>query len=248
MIPSTPNHNSPLHISSTLGSVCYEFIYVTQIQKIKFFCWYVLSFQINEKLLEGKGSIKYFYYQIVAYFCVCVCVRRLSWFSCVWLLYPHGLQSARLLCPWEFLGKNTGVSCQAFLQGNFPTQGSNLRLPHCEQILYHWATGEIPFVSILLSKGHPSIKHSIVMSQRKQPFTFGWALLTWNRELIIHLVDHVTNLPTPQISVTQSCLCNLSLFYPCSKCLRHCLRGLVMSPLNYYNSLPLVSTASPIQQ
>ena len=22
---------------------------------------------------------------------------------------PHGLQSARLLCPWDFPGKNTGV-------------------------------------------------------------------------------------------------------------------------------------------
>ena len=36
-------------------------------------------------------------------------------------------------CP----GKNTGVSCHALLQGIFPTQGSNLGLPHCRQILYH---------------------------------------------------------------------------------------------------------------
>ena len=33
-------------------------------------------------------------------------------------------------------GKNTGVSCHALLQGIFPTQGSNLRLLHCRQILY----------------------------------------------------------------------------------------------------------------
>ena len=33
--------------------------------------------------------------------------------------------------------KNTGVGCHALLQGIFPTQGSNLGLPHCRQILYH---------------------------------------------------------------------------------------------------------------
>ena len=34
-------------------------------------------------------------------------------------------------------GKNTGVGCHAFLQGIFPTPGSNSGLPHCRQILYH---------------------------------------------------------------------------------------------------------------
>ena len=33
--------------------------------------------------------------------------------------------------------KNTGVGCHFFLQEIFPTQGSNLGLPHCRWILYH---------------------------------------------------------------------------------------------------------------
>ena len=33
-------------------------------------------------------------------------------------------------------GKNTGVGCHALLQGIFPTQASNLGLPHCRWILY----------------------------------------------------------------------------------------------------------------
>ena len=37
---------------------------------------------------------------------------------------------------------NTGVDCHALLQGIFPTQGSNLRLLHCRQILNHIATRE----------------------------------------------------------------------------------------------------------
>ena len=33
-------------------------------------------------------------------------------------------------------GKNTGVGYHVLLQATFPTQGSNLGLPHCRQILY----------------------------------------------------------------------------------------------------------------
>ena len=43
-------------------------------------------------------------------------------------LRPYGLQLTRLLCPWDSLGKNTGVRCRAFLQGIFLTQESNLHL------------------------------------------------------------------------------------------------------------------------
>ena len=42
-----------------------------------------------------------------------------------------------LLCPWDFPGKSTGVGCHFLLQGVFPTQGWNLGLPHCRQMLYH---------------------------------------------------------------------------------------------------------------
>ena len=31
-------------------------------------------------------------------------------------LWPHGLQPARLLCPWDSPGKNTGVGCHFLLQ------------------------------------------------------------------------------------------------------------------------------------
>ena len=72
-------------------------------------------------------------------------------------LEPCGLQPTRLLRPWGFQGKSTGVGCHcllrmdyavhgilqarileclSLLQGIFPTQGSNPGLPHCRQILY----------------------------------------------------------------------------------------------------------------
>ena len=51
-------------------------------------------------------------------------------------MWPHRLQPARLLRPWDSPGKNIGVGCHFLLQGIFPTQGSNLGLLHCRQILY----------------------------------------------------------------------------------------------------------------
>ena len=48
-------------------------------------------------------------------------------------LWLHGLQSTRLLCPWDFPGKNVGVVCHFLLKGGFLTPGLNL---HCKQILY----------------------------------------------------------------------------------------------------------------
>ena len=45
------------------------------------------------------------------------------------------VDSLRLLCPWDSPGKNTGVGCHFLLQGIFLTQGSNLGLPHCRQML-----------------------------------------------------------------------------------------------------------------
>ena len=50
-------------------------------------------------------------------------------------LRPHRLWPARLLCPWDFPSKNTGVGCHFLLQGIFPTQGSNPRLLP----LQHWS-------------------------------------------------------------------------------------------------------------
>ena len=45
--------------------------------------------------------------------------------TCVQLLAtPWTVQHARLLCPWGFPGKNTGVDCHFLLQGNLPKPGT----------------------------------------------------------------------------------------------------------------------------
>ena len=72
---------------------------------------------------------------------ICCCLLLFAK-SCLTLLWSHRLQPTRLLCPWDFPGKNTGVGCHFLLQGIFPTQGSNPCHLHCMWILYHWGTWE----------------------------------------------------------------------------------------------------------
>ena len=60
----------------------------------------------------------------------------LSPFSRVQLFVTPWTVATRLLCPWDFPGKNTGVDCHFLLQGIFPTQGSNPGLLHCRWMLY----------------------------------------------------------------------------------------------------------------
>ena len=75
-------------------------------------CW-LISCPIVKQLISGLH--------------VCVLSRKQS---CPTLFWPHGPQPSRLLCPWNFPGKNTGVGCHFFLQGIFLTQRLKLCLPH----------------------------------------------------------------------------------------------------------------------
>ena len=72
---------------------------------------------IRWKMCELTLLWKFFY----SILCCCYLVAQ----SCLTLWRPHGLSPIRLLCPWDFPGKNTGVDCQFLLQGTFLTQGLN---------------------------------------------------------------------------------------------------------------------------
>ena len=76
-------------------------------------------------------------------------------------LQLHGLQSDRLLCPWDSLGKNTGVGFHFLLQGIFPTQRSNL----CLFRLLHW---QADFLQLCLRKsyyfGYPADPRYLILT------------------------------------------------------------------------------------
>ena len=95
------------------------------------FFFYQLSYQgsivtsKNDNYLHGDG--------LVAKSCPTLC---------------HPMEPTRLLCPWDFPGKNTGVDCHFVLQRIFLTQGLNSHLLYCRQIRYGWATWEAQLPSL----------------------------------------------------------------------------------------------------
>ena len=99
---------------------------------------------------------------------------------------PPGLQHARLLCPWDCPGKNTGVGCHALLQGIFPTQGLNPG-----QILYHVSHQGSPFLH--------------VKTQQKD-----WNLWTRKEAVTKHCICQHLDLGLPSL---QNCENKFLLFY-----------------------------------
>ena len=61
-------------------------------------------------------------------------------------VWPCGLQPTRLLCPWNFPGRNTGGRCYFLLQGPSWPRDWNLHLSCIvRRILHHGAIWEVPF-------------------------------------------------------------------------------------------------------
>ena len=101
----------------------------------------------QNRISEGCGKttrgVTYTQWKLLLLFSWCA-VLRLVTQSCLTLCHsmvcsPPG-SSVRGNSP----GKNTGMSCHALLQGNFPIPGSNPGLPHCRQILYQLRHQESP--------------------------------------------------------------------------------------------------------
>ena len=51
----------------------------------------------------------------------------------------HDLMDSRVLCLWDFLGKNIRIGCNFLLQGIFLTQGLNLHLLHRQVDSLSWS-------------------------------------------------------------------------------------------------------------
>ena len=82
----------------------------------------------------------------------------------------------RLLCPWDFPGRNTGVGCHFLIQWIFPTQGSNPGLLHCRRILF---TREAPNGELILIKQY-AIKRILLITFCQQIIK-----LRWNEQTVI---------------------------------------------------------------
>ena len=138
--------------------------------------------------------------------------------SCLTLLWPHWTLPTRLLCPWDFPGKNTAVGCHFLLQGTFPTQGSNLRLFR----LLLWQASSLP-----LSHRGSSLMGIYVVNLSSYSVTCLWLLIvSFNDQKLLLL------------------RCNLSVFYVWSFRVSH-LRTLRLAVFVQALSYPLCGPYRP---
>ena len=104
--------------------------------------------------LYNKGSNQLYLTIRPEFLKVCVFSRPVVFDS----LESYGLQPVRLLCPWDFSSKNTGVDYHFLLQEIFPSQGSNL----CLLCLLHWQADSLP-LSHLGNLPYSAIKRNKVL-------------------------------------------------------------------------------------
>ena len=88
-------------------------------------------YQVLSILLAGSLSVVLTLIQLLFIICAGLVIQ-----SCPTLCNPMDCSLPGSSVHGDSPGKNTGVGCDALLQGIFPTQGSDPGLLHCRQILF----------------------------------------------------------------------------------------------------------------
>ena len=90
------------------------------------FCFVLFFWCLFQKVLQVFiEPVNFNFFSISGWginLCYCCCLVAKV---CLTLLQSHELQLTRILCPWDFSGKNSGVGCNFLFQGIFPAQGLN---------------------------------------------------------------------------------------------------------------------------
>ena len=94
-------------------------------------------------------------------------------------LWLHGLESTKILCPWEFSRQENWSGLPWPPPGDLPTQGSSPGLTHCRQILYHLGHQGSPrvleWVAYPFSRGSSHARNQTGVSCIAEGFFTSWA-------------------------------------------------------------------------
>ena len=107
--------------------------------------WTVVNVRVCDHLFNEYYKVKLNIHESVSQ-----SVRKLV--SRVWLFIIPWTIAHQAHLSMEFSGKNTVGGCHFFLHRIFPTQGLNLGLPHCRQIIYHLSHQGGPRYTCWMSK------------------------------------------------------------------------------------------------
>ena len=79
----------------------------------------MLYMKVVESKLSSHHKGKHFLISLLLHLFVTFAQRNIKLEISLWFcisLQPHGRQPARLFCPWNSPGENTGVNCHYILQ------------------------------------------------------------------------------------------------------------------------------------
>ena len=139
-------------------------------------------------------------------------------------LQTHERQPARLLCPWNFPAKNTGLSCRFLLQGIFLNQGSNLHL-------LYWLEDSLPpshlgspltLLALLKQKSHIPVACYHKADVKAPVYFFSDSYLVMRHHTLTLINDHgkdscsiaPSEIPAPGTDSTYMVPTLLSTFFP----------------------------------
>ena len=125
---------------------------------------------------------------------------------------------ARLLCPWNSPGKNTGVSSHSLLQGIFLTHGSNPGLLQADSLLSEWFICNRVWSKLASQRGYGLLPESdfqlsaLGYSDAHRAWSCGCTQLCWSTPAIQWLLvqDKICCFPLTLFSRQQTAsMCHL---------------------------------------
>ena len=116
LISASPGHSPSCLPTKSLSLLAEHWLSSAKSQPGKYYLYLRLA-GVWYSRNESNSYVSYtewvgYLMQTNDHFCCSLVVK-----SCLTLLWPHGLNPARLLCPWDSPGKNTGVGCHFLLWG-----------------------------------------------------------------------------------------------------------------------------------
>ena len=92
---------------------------------------------------------------------------------------PHGLQPTRLLCPWDFPGKSTGVGCHCLLELHYYNHWSYIEL-------YIWSTAS----SLVIISVEGSVIYLVIQE----------IIILWNKQNTNGIVSNISGIKSKYFS------------------------------------------------